>query len=426
MKIAYLSPTGALGGAELCLLDLLASARNLYPEWELCVLLGGDGSLRTEVEALGVACTILPLPARVARLGDSGLRDRSAFSRFFQLGVGGLSALAGTVAYRRQLSQWLRSAAPDVVQTNGMKMHLLASWSARPGLKVVWHLHDFLGSRPAMARLLRLSRRRGLEGVAVSRSVADDAQDVLGSSVPVQTVLNRIDLDRFHDGPNEGEALDQRGKVTPAPPGTVRVGLVATFAVWKGHALFLEAISRIPEGRPARFYIVGGPIYQSAGSQLTFEALREKAAALGVSDRVVFTGHCEDPAAAIRGLDVVVHASTQPEPFGRVIVEGMACGRAVVAIRAGGSAELFEDGKSALGSALNNADELAAAIDRLILDPELRAQLGREGKRTTAERFDRTRLAEEWASIYANAGSTKPVLSTQRPLAEPSGTRSYQ
>src|SRR5207253_6282469 len=105
---------------------------------------------------------------------------------------------------------------------------------------------------------------------------------------------------------------------------------------------------RIPVDRPCRFYIVGGPIYRSRGSQVSAEGLRARAEALGVGSRVGLVGHQADPARALRALDVVVHASTRPEPFGRVIVEGMACGRAVVAIRDGGAAELFDDGVTAL------------------------------------------------------------------------------
>src|SRR5207247_439443 len=66
------------------------------------------------------------------------------------------------------------------------------------------------------------------------------------------------------------------------------------------------------------------------------------------TDRVGFTGFLDDPASAMRALDIVVHASTQPEPFGLVIAEGMACGRAVIASRSGGSVEFIESGTNAL------------------------------------------------------------------------------
>jgi glycosyltransferase involved in cell wall biosynthesis len=423
LRIAYLTPTGALGGAEFCLLDLLSSARSLFPEWEPHVLLGSDGKLRGEVEALGIPCDVLPLPAKVAKLGDAGLQQVSRFQKSLRLGFGGLRASADTLAYANRLSKWLRFVDPDVVQTNGMKMHLLGAWSARKGLPVVWHLHDYLGSRPAMARLLKLSRRPRLTAVAVSCSVAVDAMAVLGCKVPVHAILNRIDLERFHDGPGDGAKLDRAGGVEPAAPGTVRVGLVATFAIWKGHSVFLEAISKIPANRQARFYIVGGPIYESLGSQITFESLRDQAAALGISDRLVLTGHQEDPAEAIRSLDVVVHASTRPEPFGRVIAEGMACGRAVIAMRDGGAAELFVDESDALGCDPGNPEQLAQIIDRLILDQGLRDRLGREGRRSALKRFDRTRLAEDWARIYLSTENDKGTSPSHRPETEPASSR---
>ena len=95
--------------------------------------------------------------------------------------------------------------------------------------------------------------------------------------------------------------LDAAAGLPPAPPGTVRVGLVATFARWKGHDVFLDAAARIAADRPCRFYIVGGPIYRSAGSQVAPRSCAARAEALGLGGRVGFAGHQADPAAALAG-----------------------------------------------------------------------------------------------------------------------------
>ena len=108
----------------------------------------------------------------------------------------------------------------------------------------------------------------------------------------------------------------------------VRIGLVATFARWKGHARFSTRSRRLPESLPVRGYVIGGPVYETAGSQVSLDELRAAVAALGLEGRVGFTGFVEDAAQAMRALDVVVHASTEPEPFGLVIAEAMACARA--------------------------------------------------------------------------------------------------
>jgi len=396
MKLLYFNPVGSIGGAEMCLLDLLASTTRARPGWQVGVVLGDDGPLRAAVEALGVRCLVEPMPGALASLGDAGGGGFGLLAR--------MAASAGSVlSYSARLGRLFRSERPDLIQTNGMKAHLLGSRAAPRGVPVVWHLHDYLGSRPAMARLLGLaSKRPGLSAVAVSRSVLDDARGVLGPAIPIRAIHNAVDVRRFAPGPGDGEALDRASGLPAAPPGTVRVGLVATFARWKGHDVFFDAISRIAPDRPSRFYVVGGPIYRSNGSQWSMEELRLEAARRGVADRVGFVGPVDDPAGALRSLDIAVHASTRPEPFGRAIVEGMATGLAVVAIADGGAAELFVDGESALGCPPNDPEALARAIDRLILDPSLRRRLGEDGRRAVQARFDADRLFEAWAPVYSD------------------------
>ena len=408
-RLVFINPTGVIGGAEMCLLDLLASLRSDRPGWSLRVILGDDGPLRSAVEDLGVPCEVLPLPYRVASLGDASIgfagvgRSRGRLA----LAVKAPAAAFATLGYLTRLRHRLRSLAPDLIQTNGMKAHLLGAWAAPRRVPVVWHLHDYIGSRAAMRRLLRASARRGVFGVAVSHSVAADAARSLGRNVPVETVYNAADLDRFQPGPGDGSWLDALSGLSPSSSvGVVRIGLVATFARWKGHEIFLDAVSRLPASTPARFYVVGGPIYKSAGSQHDLSELRSMAEGLGLAGRVGFAGHQDDPAAVYRALDVVVHASTRPEPFGRVIVEAMACGRAVAAAPHGGAAELFEDGVSALACPPGDALGLSVVLNRLATDPELRVRLGAAGRAEAEARFDRARLSEDWSRVYARACPT--------------------
>jgi glycosyltransferase involved in cell wall biosynthesis len=407
LKVVYLNTTGELGGAEMCLLDLLAVLRSARPAWRLKVLLGAEGPLVGAVAALGVSHEVLPLPPALNRLGDSAWALASPGRQVAaQLGVAarGVAAAWATAAYLARLRRVLDAETPDRLHTNGMKAHVLGAWAAPRGLPIVWHLHDYIGARPVMARLLRWSARQPLTAVAVSRSVAGDAAKVLGARAPVVAIHNGVDLEQFAPGPGDGARLDQAAGLPPAPPGTVRVGLVATFARWKGHEVFLEAAARVPADRPCRFYLIGGPIYRSGGSQYTFGELRARAEALGLAGRLGFTGFLNDSAWVLRTLDVAVHASTRPEPFGRVIIEAMACGRAVIASPLGGAAELIEDGVSALACLPGDPRALAAVLVRLIDQPELRRQLGAAGRAAAQARFGRDRLAEPWAALYEGPG----------------------
>ncbi|MFO0907018.1 MAG: glycosyltransferase family 4 protein [Isosphaeraceae bacterium] len=406
-----MNPTGILGGAEMCLLDLLASFQAAGLPWSPHVILSDDGPLRPAINHLGVDCRLLPFPPALAGLGDAGLgggRGGRRLAAGLALLTRGPAAGLAVISYLRQLRRTLAELRPDLVQTNGMKAHLLGTLAAPRGVPVVWHMHDFCGSRALMARLLRgvLRLRRGpVHVVGVSQAVAANAAQILGAATSVEAVYNAVDLDRFT--PRRGDEvcldLDAIAGLPSVPDGTVRIGLVATYARWKGHDVFLDAVARVDRTLPARFYIVGGPLYRTGGSQFTGEELRARVAALGLEGRVGFVPHQPAPEAAFQALDVVVHASTRPEPFGRVIVEAMACGKAVIAANAGGASELFEDGVSALGCPPGDPEALASAMTRLITDVGLRRSLGEAGRRHAEADFDRAGLARTWSRVYDRA-----------------------
>ncbi len=110
----------------------------------------------------------------------------------------------------------------------------------------------------------------------------------------------------------------------------------------------------------------------------------------------------------MRALDIVVHASTEPEPFGLVIAESMACGRAVIAVQAGGAAEIIDDGVTALALRPGDSSQLAAGLARLAMDPALRARLGQAARASAVERFDNRHLASRLVPLYRDL---VPVLS---------------
>jgi glycosyltransferase involved in cell wall biosynthesis len=188
-----------------------------------------------------------------------------------------------------------------------------------------------------------------------------------------------------------------------ADDGVVRVGLVATFARWKGHRTFLEALAMLPPSLSVRGYVVGGPVYETERSQVTLDELRAEAATLGLGSRIGFTGFVPDSAPAIRALDIVVHASTDPEPFGLVIAEAMACGKAVVASESGGAAELVTSGIDTLVHAPGDARGLARRIEEMASDPALRRRLGHAARATAERCFARRRLASEFIAVYQSA-----------------------
>lgn len=400
MRVVFLNPLSLIGGAEFILLDLLASLPEALPGIDRhLVICSEPGPLSEKAEALGVQVHHLSFPDVIAGLGDSALRGKGRLAAAASLaGKAAPAALAGE-RYARRLRRLLGELAPDLIHSNGMKNHLLLKLAAPRGVPVVWHAHDFFGSRALMSRALRWASSRVSGIIAISESVGRDAQAVL-PRVPVTVVYNAIDTHEFAPGPGDGGWLDAQAGLAPAPAGCVRVGLVATYARWKGQDLFLQALALLPPDVPVRAYIVGGPIYKTRGSQFNIEELKAAAEQLGVGDRLGFVPFQESTAEVYRALDVVVHASTQPEPFGRTIAEAMACGRAVIVSNAGGAAELFTDDVDAVGTPPRDPQALADAIRGLAGDPERRARLGANARRSAVERFSRDRLGRQVADVY--------------------------
>lgn len=390
-----------MGGAERSLLDFMASLRAAEPRIALEVIAGADGSFLDQARALGVEARALPYPRALARLGDTGAGGPAGGGRSRLLGTLWRASLStpSVALYTASLRRMLAAAAPDLIHTNGFKMHVLGAWAAPRGVPLLWHLHDYISSRPLMARLMRAHAGRCAAAVANSSSVADDVRSSCGAQLKVFPIYNAVDLWRFSP---EGPALDLDRLAGLAPPShpVVKVGLVATMARWKGHEVFLHALKMLSSDLPVRGYVIGGALYQTEGSQRGLDELRCMAKQLGLAGRVGFTGFVDDPAAAMRALDVVVHASTQPEPFGLVIAEAMACGRAVVVSQAGGAVELITPGEDALMHEPGCAGALAERISELVHDPALRAALGAKAAQSARRRFARERLAQELMPIY--------------------------
>jgi glycosyltransferase involved in cell wall biosynthesis len=394
MRIVYLSPSGHLGGAEACLLDILAVSRGTHPEDSHHLLLGEHGPLRQRATKLGVATHVLPLPSAIAALGDSGHTSRPAL--VWKM----LASSPDLIAYRRGLASYLQKLQPDLIHSNGLKMHVLGAMAKPPSAKLIWHMHDYVSTRSLMCGLLRSFSSRAAAVIAVSRSVADDARRALGHA-NVSVMLNVVDLQQFSPtGPTLD--LDALSGLPPCQAGTPRVGLVATMAWWKGHRLFLEAIAKLDPALPFRAYIIGGAVYQTRSQQESVEGLSQMANHLGLQGRVGFPGFVVDPGAAMRSLDVVVHASTQPEPFGRVIVEAMACGTPVISSGTGGAAEILAMGDAAEKFDSGNAQSLAGVITKLLRSSSRRSDLTCNGLQVARKHFGRDRLARELPELCRN------------------------
>lgn|GEM_PF-148879 len=419
-RVLFLSISSELGGAERSLLNLLTTLNRAYPSMERhLLLLGNDGPLAEEAKRIGVKVRVLPLPRRILETGDSGLKGGRLVG-LFSLAARLLITTPAMLLYLKRLRAAVREIQPSVIHSNGFKTHLLSRAVSSLGVPILWHMRDFVSSRTLVPRLMRLASGGTAATIAISESVAQDIRFVL-PNVPVHRVYNGIDLDNFTPmtAATPVADLDALANTEPAAPGTLRIGIIAAYARWKGQDLFLQAAQKVRaqfKDAPVRFYVIGGPIYKTKGSQFTPEELRQLADQLGISADVAFIGFQKQTAPLYRALDVVVHASVQPEPFGLTIAEAMACGRPTIVSNAGGAAELFTHGHDALGFKPGDADDLAACMLKYLRNTHLRTSAMRNARITAEQRYNRMRVAVEILDLYKH-------VTTERAAARaPAGT----
>jgi glycosyltransferase involved in cell wall biosynthesis len=193
--------------------------------------------------------------------------------------------------------------------------------------------------------------------------------------------------------------------------GKALIGLFGRIATWKGQKVFVEALSRLPD---ANGVMVGDALFTDEDQRYKRELviLAEK---LGVSNRVHFTGFQTDILPYLKAVDVVVHCSTSPEPFGRVIVEAQLAGKPVVATKGGGPSEIIEDLVTGILVTPNDAAGLANTIQELLEKPKWAEGLAVNGRLAAVRRFGLDRVLEEWtAFINGNVSGRRQPLAADR------------
>lgn len=185
------------------------------------------------------------------------------------------------------------------------------------------------------------------------------------------------------------------------------VGVIGRLDWWKGHDYFLRALAQVKERLPdVRGLIVGAP-ETSARNRAYFQELRELARSLGLEESVVFTGFRSDVPRLMAALEIVVLSSSAPEPFGRVVIEGMAAGKPVIATAAGGVLDIIEDGVNGLLIPGQDATAMAQAMLRLLLNPELARQIASAARERVGDKFTVQHQAAAVRRVYDSLTNTR-------------------
>lgn len=382
-RILFVDQSGQPGGAELCLADIAAA---FSPD--AGVLLLSDGPFLPMLRDRGIEASVLPMPASLAGTGKKG---------------GGLGRpLLEALAYLPKLRS--RLAGADLLYLNTAKA-LVLGMAANFGRKTrtVFHLHDFLVpehfGRRNLQLLVALTKKVDLV-IANSHATAEACRKAGGAS-EITVIPNGFDLKKFE---NIASDRVRSHREQWNPENRKALAIFGRLARWKGQDVLLRAAAGLPD---CHVWIVGEALF-TEDDRAYAEELRAMAGEPALRGRVTFAGHCDDIPLWMRAADIIVHASTAPEPFGRVIVEAMLCDRPIIAADAGGPREILRpDASDPLGllHEPGSVDSLREKIREVLSDPEFAATMSRRALFSARNRFD----------IKAVIGQTHAALSAVPP-----------
>jgi glycosyltransferase involved in cell wall biosynthesis len=313
-----------------------------------------------------------------------------------------------TENWRQQFAPWPRTATgiariarrwrADIVHSNSPRMSYHGGLGARlAGATPVTYVHD-IGDIPYKSRakaqlLYRITDWVLTPSHAVEEAILDHAPQF---KPRMQTVYYGWDMDVYADV----HPADLHG-LFGIPAGRLLIGSIAAMTPWKGQDVLIETFGELHARRPETHLLIVGGIYGGSRVQARFEEqLHAQVAAAGLEAAVTFTGWREDAWSIMRGLDLYVHVPRQPDPLPTSVLHASALGCAIVGSRTGGIPEIVPDGVAGLLVAPGDAADLNAALERLIVDPDLRAQLRRGAHQHFLERFSHRQMRDSLAAAY--------------------------
>lgn len=390
MKILFYNHTGKVSGAERVLLMILQGLDR--KQFEPVLLCPAEGPLQKLASQTGVECRAVPtLDARFTLRIDRLLKYLWSF----------LTVIAG-------LRKEIKSVAPELVHANSIRSGLVAT-TATFGLstKVVWHLHDLLPRHPLSA-IIRgfafLFARAPM--IAVSQAVADNfAWRFFSLRNRVKVILNGIDLERFV--PSEKVRAEKRVELEVEADQFV-VGIVGLLTPRKGQLELLQAFRKVVDRIPnAVLMIAGSAVFNRDGEYE--QLLKQTVVQLKLERQVRFLGERDDVPELMHSFDALV-VNSSIEPFGLVVVEGMAAMTPVIAARTGGIPEIIHDGRNGFLFPVRDTEKLAQAIMVVAGDSELSGRVVTEARRTVENQFSYERYLKDVQDFYLNQQSAAPVV----------------
>lgn len=378
--LLFVHASADLYGSDITLLQLVSGLDQ--DRFHSIVVVPYDGPLVPRLKSVGAEVLLYPeLP--ILRRQYMNIRG------LFHLAIASFRSVFWLVGLIRAQEVALIHSNTLAVLTTG----LAAKLARRPHIR---HVHEIVVRPRLMALVLAtLSSIFSTLVVANSKATADhySRTRLIGSS-RIRVIYNGVDESRLSLRPE----VALRSLIEDIPEGVVFT-LVGRINRWKGHSVFLDAAEQlVAELEEVRFLVVGDSFL---GQEELTEALDRRIASSDVlRGRMVRLPHTTEIGSIYSVTDVVVVPSIVPESFGLVAAEAMAAGLPIIASRIGALSEVVKEGRTGILVDPGDHVSLSEAMAKLAASPDLRARMGREGRRRFERRFRVERYVAEFSRTY--------------------------
>jgi glycosyltransferase involved in cell wall biosynthesis len=296
------------------------------------------------------------------------------------------------------LTALIRSQGVDIVHARS-RAPAWAAWLAarRAGVRFVTTYHGAYNEGVPGKRWYNSVMARGDLVIAISGFIAELIQTRHG--VPparIRMIPRGVDADIFDPARVNGERVPKLARGWRVEDGKPIILLPGRLTRWKGQVVLIQALARL-RNLDAVVVLAG----DDQGRRGYAAELADLARRLRVEHRLRIVGNVEDMPAALKLSDIVVNASTDPEAFGRVVIEAQAMARPVIATDHGGAVETVIHGVTGWRVRPNDADELAAMLDRALEQtPAARMEMGEQARAMVRARFTTKAMQDATLDVY--------------------------
>ena len=302
------------------------------------------------------------------------------------------------LAASRRLARLIRARHISLVHAHSRAPAIAARLAARScGVPLVTTYHGAYGQRGPLKARYNAVMASGDRVIAISEFIADlvRARHNVGPD-RLRVVPGGVDCAKFDPDAVNGGRMQTLAHAWSLPDGAPVIMLPARLTGWKGQRVAIEALARMRHRDPI-LLLVGAAQGREAYRRSLVEAIR----AHDLVPRVFFAGDCTDMPAAYKLADVVVNASTDPEAFGRTIVEAQAMRRIAIATDHGAARETIRDGETGWRTKPGDADDHAATLDAALdLAPDARAAMGAAAREFVAAFYSITAMQNGNLAVY--------------------------